>query len=221
MIYTIDGGSNTATTQTLSLTLSAETNISTVNIPVMLASNNSVKSVTVTITVDEDTEKTVTKTFDYGTTEHDERTVSFDAGLTGCTSISIRCACKNATINYDIYTYPFVLGDGVAVASGAYNMTLSINAVKVWAINGKNNGYPLQIDNSLDISVFEGYTEPKPLNSWKLDANNNGYPWTWGFTEIIGGSSIFLKTADGLVPLTAYYKGTGGLVPLTFIKQHM
>lgn len=218
MIYTIDGGPNTATTQTLSLTLSAETNISTVNIPVMLASNNSVKSVTVTITVDEDTEKTVTKTFDYDTTEHDERTVSFDAGLTGKTSMSIRCICKNATIDYGTYTYPFILGEGVSVARGAYNMTLSISVTKTWGISSKNDGYPLQADNSIDASVFMGYGPPKPLDSWKIDSNNNGYPWTWGFTEIIGGSSIFFKTADGLVPLTAYYKNANGLIPLTFIK---
>ena len=219
MSYTIEGGSNTNKERTINLTLSTETNINTVNIPILLADSNSIKSVTITVTVDGDKEHSVTKTLEYDNTARNERTISVSVGLTGQTSISIQCSCKNATINYGTYTYPFVLGDGVAVASGAYNMILSVSAVKVWAISGKNNGYPLQIDNSLDASLFEGYTEPKPFNSWKLDSNNAGYPWTWGFAEISDENNIFLKTADGLVLLMAYYKSTGGLVPLTFIKQ--
>ncbi|GEM_PF-6533687 len=90
-----------------------------------------------------------------------------------------------------------------------------------WKIDSNNAGYPHIIGYPPDETEFTGYQDPKPLNSWKRDDyNNGGYPYTWGFTEIVPGqTNIFLKTADGLVTLTAYYKYTGGLIPLTFIKQ--
>lgn len=96
-------------------------------------------------------------------------------------------------------------------------MAMTVTTEQFAMINDSNNGYPYTWQPP-DTSVFVGYEPPRPLNSWKIDSNNKGYPWSWGFTEATGGSNIFFKTANGLVPLTAYYKNTGGLIPLAFSK---
>ncbi len=106
--------------------------------------------------------------------------------------------------------------------AGSGNVVSEITATteQFIQITDENDGYPYLPGYSPDKSIFTGYDLPKPLNSWKIDANNNGYPWSWGFAEVVvGDANIFLKTENGLIPLTAYYKKDSGLIPLVFIKQ--
>ncbi len=152
-----------------------------------------------------------------GNTKTEVYTLYMGQGLTAFTNITITWKFTNAGIQTGDAEYNGILYKSSGKAP-RIQYTVYIDDEYLWKIDANNDGYPW-CGVIADPTPFQGYNNPKPLDSWKIDANNDGYPWTWGFTEIVAGQNIFLKTTDGLVPLVAYYNdGEDRLIPLTFIK---
>lgn len=86
--------------------------------------------------------------------------------------------------------------------------------VNAWRTS--DGGYPYIDRPTPDIIPPLPYPEPKPANAWTLDNNNDGYPWIWGFAKT-AKQNIYLKTAEGLVPLTPYYKAGTSPIPLKYV----
>lgn len=129
------------------------------------------------------------------------------------TNITINWYFTNAGIQRGTVEYNGILYKASGTAP-KLQYTVYVNQEYYWITDNQNNGY-IWCGVLADPTPFQGYVDPKPLNSWKIDTNNNGYPWTWGFTEIVVGQNIFLKTKNELIPLTPYYKTDSGLIPLT------
>ena len=210
------GGDNTTTGRTITITCYADVTLSKITVPVILADNTTAtKKMTITITVGD---YTVTEIAEYDVTETGERTVECNIGYEAVegSTVTIRASGSNCYINYGTTSNYGLAGQMMVVNS--FEAVLYVDVAALWAIDANNNGYPYIIGFAPSTEESEGYQDPKPLNSWKIDANNDGYPWTWGFTEFVAGQNIFFKTADGLVPLVAYYKRQDELIPLTFVK---
>ena len=242
---TLIGGDNTTTSRTITITCYADVTLSKITVPVILVDNTTVtKNMTITVTIGDYTvteiveydatetgERTVECNVGYEVTEGSTVTIRASGsncyihyGTTSNYGVAGQMMVDNSfeavlyvdvtvswTINENNNGYPYIVGfTPSAEESEGYQDPKPLNS---WKIDASNDGYPYIVPP--DESEFIGYDDPKPLNSWKIDANNDGYPWTWGFTEIIAGQNIFFKTANGLIPLTAYYKTGSGLIPLT------
>lgn len=213
---TLIGGDNTTTSRTITITCYADVTLSKITVPVILADNTAAtKKMTITVTIED---YTVTEIAEYDVTETGERTVECNVGyeVTEGSTITIRASGSNCYIHYDATSNYGVAGQ--MMVDSSFEAILYVDVTALWAIDANNDGYPYIIGFAPSTEESEGYQDPKPLNSWKIDANNDGYPWTWGFTEFVAGQNIFFKTADGLVPLVAYYKRQDELIHLTFVK---
>jgi hypothetical protein len=217
----IEGGSSTTKSRTCKLFFNLQTTLNSVKVPIELSTSTSSSKkavVTVSWTDSESNSQSVSQTGSYEKTETGDRIVEVSIGQVINGEVSIKYSGTNATIDYGTYSYPIGYAGEVTVTSNAFHMTVDYNYDKKWQKSNDNDGYPW-IGNPPDETVFNGYDDPKPKNSWKSNGNNGGYVWTWGFDELSQSENIFLKTSETLVSLTSYYKDSTGLIPISFVKQ--
>ena len=174
-------------------------------------------SLTLTIQRSGYTLTSVTKELTFGSAGDSE--VTFD-GLNGELDPYYRWNIMLASSNRNVsfYTcsasYTYHPGEVVLYPNVVKSvMSLEVQPEIYWTADG---GYPYIGSTAPDIIQPQPYPTPKPVNAWTLDNNNDGYPWIWGFAKT-AKQNIYLKTAEGLVPLTAYYKTRTGFLPLMYM----
>jgi hypothetical protein len=213
------GGSSTATSRTATIIFYTKITLDSIKVPITLGtSTTAVKSAAVTVTVGSDTYSENTS---YEKTETGDREIKCSIGrvIDAYTTVTVKFSGTRASVNYDTSTTAYGLGAQTVVKSNSFEATLYVDADKIWSASTINNGYAFITEVSVDESVFDGYDDPKPYNSWKIGTVNDGYAYTWGFSEITPtASQAYIKTADGLVAVTMWYKTASGLVPLMFAK---
>lgn len=212
------GGDNTTYSRDMYLTFCRDTLLSKVNIPVNLENNTDVtKQIRIIIYVNNSI--IFDQTYYYSAEETGKRTIEteINATITIGTEVIIRAYAGSRCYVWYSSEIPKYSIEQIIVEN-SFEAALSIDGSSVWNITTANDGYPCLNEVKFDESEFVGYTDPKPLNSWKIDPNNiinDGYPYIWNFSEIATEQNIFFKTENGLIPLTAYYKTDNGLIPLT------
>jgi hypothetical protein len=217
----MQGGSKTTSNASATLVCYANITISKISVPIELNANTTVaKSAAITIKIENNT--IYTNTISYDITETGNRTAEFDLGysISAGTTVTVQMTGIYVTANYGAST-PYGIAGQIVVNNGGFAATITIDATNVWDITNDNNGYPCMPDYLPDESERNGWTDPKPLNSWKTGTANDGYPYTWGFTEIIAGNTgAYLISTDGLIPLMIYYNAGSNFIQLTFVKQN-
>lgn len=87
--------------------------------------------------------------------------------------------------------------------------------------SAKMGTYPYMepMGDNLNEPPFVGYEDTSPLNAWKIDSNNNGFPWVFGYSQTDNMGAIYLKTAEGLLPMYLYYKTKDGLIKMMLYNK--
>lgn len=137
-----------------------------------------------------------------------------------------RITCTKFGGYYESLIFPSAIADGIELDVGEY-ISISTRGYRAQAASSALNGFDYSGDNpmssaiggGLSLDTYANYKIDYELLSdeygWKLDGNNDGYPYIWGFGDIVEGN-IYLKTSTGNIPMTAYIKQNGNLIPLTF-----